>query len=115
MAYEHQNFTLTDAWSLLVAAGDDFTLTLPRRAGPVEVVPMATATAPAADLIGHVLSPAGREAFNRPLSGPGYLYGRAPQGTAIVAVSRWNSNSLLLFGAGTWDTSALWLTDRTWS
>ena len=45
MAYEHQNFTLTDAWSLLVAAGDDFTLTLPRRAGPVEVVPMATATA----------------------------------------------------------------------
>lgn len=114
MAYEHQNFTLTDAWSLLVAAGDDFTLTLPRRAGPVEVVPMATATAPALDLIGHVLSPAGREAFNRPLSGPGYLYGRAPQGTAIVAVSTWNSNSQLLFPAGTWDTSLTWLTDRTW-
>ncbi len=63
MADEHFNITLTDAWSLLVAAGDDFTLTLPRRAGPVEVVPMATETEPAADLIGHVLSPAGREVF----------------------------------------------------
>lgn len=89
MADEHTNITLTDEWALLVTAGDDFTLTLPRRAGPVEVVPMATETEPAAGLIGHVLSPAGREAFNRPLSGPGYVYARAPQGSAIVALSSW--------------------------
>jgi hypothetical protein len=89
MADAHTNITLTDAWALLVTAGDDFTLTLPRLPGPVELVPMATETAPDDDLIGHVLSPSIREAFNRALSGPGYIYGRATQGDTLIALSAW--------------------------
>lgn len=89
MADAHVNIILNEDWEPLVTVGDDFTLTLPRRGGPVEVVPMATATPPADNLIGHVLSPTGREAFNRSLSGPGYIYGRSLQEEAVIALSTW--------------------------
>ena len=89
MANATANVTLTSSYALLVTAGDDFLLTLPRNDGQVEIVTMAAESAPNAALIGHCLTPAHREGLNRALSGPGYVYGRAPAGDARITLSHW--------------------------
>ena len=89
MADKTDNITLTSSYALLVTTGDDFLLTLPRNDGQVEIVTMAAESAPNAALIGHCLTPAHREGLNRALSGPGYVYGRAPAGDARITLSHW--------------------------
>ena len=89
MANATANVTLTSSYALLVTAGDDFLLTLPRNDGQVEIVTMAAESAPNAAIIGHCLTPAHREGLNRALIGPGYVYGRAPAGDARITLSHW--------------------------
>lgn len=79
--------SLTSAWSLLVNAGDEFTMTL--RDNPVRVVAQDTATAPLSLDIGHTLMAQPREAWNRALAGPGYLYARAVGSSATAEVTTW--------------------------
>ena len=89
MADTTENLTLTADYQLIVAAGDDFLLTLPRNQGSIEVVPMPGASPPNASLVGHVLGPDQREGMNRAVSGPGALYARAPGGTVLVTLTHW--------------------------
>lgn len=79
---------LTGDWSLLVTAGDEFTLTL-RDGSPVRVAAQDAATAPASLDTGHTLMADPREAWNRALAGPGYIYARAMLGAAKVELSAW--------------------------
>ena len=89
MADTTKNLTLTADYQLIVAAGDDFLLTLPRNQGAIEVVPMPGASSPAASLVGHVLGPDKREGMNRAVLGPGAVYARAPGGPVLVTLSHW--------------------------
>lgn len=82
------NTALTSAWTLLVASGDEFTLTLPG-ATPVRVCAQDAAVAPASLEDGHTLMADSREAWNRALSGPGYIYARAINGAARVELTTW--------------------------
>ena len=82
------NTALTSAWTLLVASGDEFTLTMPG-ATPVRVCAQDAAVAPASLEDGHTLMADSREAWNRALAGPGYIYARAINGAARVELTTW--------------------------
>lgn len=79
---------LTGDWSLLVTAGDEFTLTL-RDGSPVRIAAQDAAAAPDSLDTGHTLMADTREAFNRALSGPGYVFARAMNGAAKVELTTW--------------------------
>ena len=101
------NYVLTPAWSLLVAAGDEFLLTLPDQplaiieVATLDAVPQAPATPETAlaGLMGHRLrtrmpsglnrEPNERESLNRALIGPGPVYGRTVRDSLVVALSAW--------------------------
>lgn len=85
------NVTVTKSWSkILNSVDDEFTLTLPFNSmAVVEVVPMATSTAPSG-VVGVSLIPSIREGLTRSLTGPGYLYAR------IVQVDPASSETLVL-------------------
>ena len=101
------NHVLTPAWSLLVAAGDEFLLTLPDASqatievATLDAVPQAPATPETAlaGVIGHRLQvrmpvgisrePREREGLNRALIGPGPVYGRTVRDSLVVALSAW--------------------------
>ncbi len=70
-------------WSLLVSSGLEFTLTLPG-ASPVRLCAQDAAVAPVSLDNGHTLMADSREAWNRALAGPGYIYARAINGAARV-------------------------------
>lgn len=89
MADATENLLLNVTYAPIVAAGDEFLLTLPRSQGTVEVVTMAGATPPAASLVGHVLGPANREGMSRTLLGPGTVYARAPGAAVLVTLTHW--------------------------
>ena len=72
------NPTLTNAWSLIVTAGDEFTLSC-RNAAPVELAVSDTETAPTITS-GHILVPHQNEGANRATVGPGYVYARLAGG-----------------------------------
>lgn len=79
---------LTGDWSLLVTAGDEFTLTL-RDGSPVRIAAQDAAVTPASLEDGHTLMADSREAWNRALAGPGYIYARALNGAARVELTTW--------------------------
>jgi hypothetical protein len=87
MATKYPNTTLTDDWTLLVTSGDEFTLTSPSGT-PIAIATMASAESPSAGA-GHTLNTTNREAWNRALAGPGYVYARAPGASAIVELTTW--------------------------
>ena len=107
------NPSLTSAWGKIVDAGDEFFLSLPfSNRTDIEVAASSTDTAPTVQ--GHILRGDRHESVNRALLGAGFVYARAVGVDALtVVLSTWN-NDPLLFDASTWDTSATWLTDRTW-
>ena len=82
------NTALTSAWTLIVSSGDEFTLTLPG-ASPVRICAQDTAVAPTSLDNGHTLMADSREAWNRALAGPGYIYARALNGAAQVELTTW--------------------------
>lgn len=92
------NPTVTGAWTLIVADGDDFVMTLPQ---PSQIVYVAIggaddsdsdsdAEAPAASLLGHGLTP-GADGISRAIIGPGPVFARLadPLGTTRVALTAW--------------------------
>ena len=106
------NYVLTPAWSLLVAAGDEFLLTLPD--DPQAVIEVATLDAvpeapktPATELaavVGHRLGtygwsngiervPRWRDLLTRTQIGPGVVYGRTVRDSLVVALSAWTPAS----------------------
>lgn len=110
------NPTVTSDWSLIVSdSALDFFLSIPFES-PVRVE-VATSDDvdefPSANLRGHYLKPAKRESINRAVLGPGYVFARCQQGPVLLVLNAWGDFALL-FDAGLWDTSATWLTDRTW-
>ena len=109
------NPTISDAWTLLVTdTGQDFFLSLPfETPHRVEVATWGSADAPPSTLTGHLLNAAKRESVNRSLLGDGCLFARCLSGSTAVVLNTW-TNSILLFDAGLWATSATWLIDRTW-
>ena len=81
--------TLTAAWSLIVAAGEEFLATIPRDAQHhVEVATSDDSDLPAA-AIGHLLRFDLPESMNRALIGPGAVYARTPSGTGRLVVNAW--------------------------
>ena len=88
------NPVITGAWSLIVAAGDEFLLTLPQASQTLYVaVGDSTSSdpeAPATNLLGHPLA-SGRDGMNRALIGPGPVYARCvdPLATVTLALTAW--------------------------
>lgn len=92
------NPTITGAWTLLVAAGDEFLLTLPVASQTVYVAiggaddsdSDSEAETPAAGTIGHPLRP-GEDGMNRALIGPGPVFAKCidPAVSVVVALSAW--------------------------
>ena len=85
------NPTITGAWTLIVAAGDEFFLSFPLSSQIIHVATGATDSEgepepPAAGLTGHTLAP-GRDGMNRALIGPGPVYARCVDPTASVPVA----------------------------
>ena len=109
------NPTVTADWTLVVPdTGQDFLLSMPFDS-PIQIEVATSAHSGVAPVVrGHMLSDSKRESINRNLLGPGAVFARCHEGAVDLALNAWSS-SLLLFPAGTWDTSATWLTDRTWS
>ena len=88
------NPTISGAWTLIVAEGDEFLLTLPQ-ASQILYVAIGDSTssdpeAPSANLLGHSLTP-GADGMNRALIGPGPVFARLadPLGTVKVALTAW--------------------------
>ena len=79
------NPTITGAWSQIVAAGDEFLLTLPLAGQSIHVA-IGGEGEPSAALLGHALAP-GRDSINRALIGPGPVYARLVDPAASVAVA----------------------------
>ena len=90
------NPVITGAWTLIVAAGDEFLLTLPVASQTIFVAiggaddSDSDPQAPDPGIIGHPLAP-GRDGINRALIGPGPVYARLadPLGTVKVALTAW--------------------------
>ena len=85
----------TSTWTLVVAAGDDFLLSLPF-SSPITVEVATLATEPVdpdtpdtelAGITGHLLTGSAQESINRTLIGPGYVYARSPQGALNVVLT----------------------------
>jgi len=82
------NPTLTTSYTKIVAAGDEFLLTLLHTSKlDVEVAIKDTDEAPT--VRGHVLRGELGESMNRSLLGPGYVFARTRSGTVPVALSAW--------------------------
>ncbi len=82
------NPTLTTSYTKIVAAGDEFLLTLLHTSKlDVEVAIKDTDEAPS--VRGHVLRGERGESMNRSLIGPGYVFARAVGGTVPVVLSAW--------------------------
>ena len=92
------NPTVTGAWTLLVAEGDEFLLTLPVASQTVYVAiggaddsdSDSEAETPAAGTIGHPLRP-GEDGMNRALIGPGPVFAKCidPAASVVVALTAW--------------------------
>lgn len=110
------NPAVSTDWSLIVSdSALDFFLSIPFES-PLRVEVATTDDVdefPAASLQGHFLKPAARESINRAVLGPGYVFARSSKGPVNLVLNAWGDFPLL-FDAGLWDTSATWLTDRTW-
>lgn len=110
------NPAVSTDWSLIVSdSALDFFLSIPFES-PLRVEVATTDDVdefPATGLQGHLLNPAERESMTRTLLGPGYVFARCRQGPVALTLNAWGDFPLL-FSAGTWDTSATWLTDRLW-
>ena len=108
------NPTVTTDWSLIVSdSAVDFLLSLPFESRlRVDVATTDDVdTPPATGLLGHFLKPGVRQSIDRTELGPGYVFARTQSGAVSLALNAWGDFPLL-FSAGTWDTSATWLTDR---
>ena len=85
-------------WQLIVAAGDEFLLSLPQASQTVYIAvgeaddsdSDSDPQAPAADLLGHPLA-SGRDSINRALIGPGPVFCRIvdPAASVAVALTAW--------------------------
>ena len=106
------NPTVTTDWSLIVSdSALDFLLSLPFET-PLRVDVATTDDVDAVPVVnGHFLKPGVRQSINRTELGPGYVFARSQRGAVSLALNAWGDFPLL-FSAGTWDTSATWLTDR---
>lgn len=92
------NPTITGAWTLIVAAGDEFLLTQPVASQTLYVAVGAVddsdsdsdPEAPPTDLLGHPLAP-GRDGMNRALLGPGPVFAKCvdPAASVPVALTAW--------------------------
>lgn len=98
LALATSNPTVTGAWTLIVAAGDEFLLTLPVASQTLYVaIGAADASdsdsdpeAPTTDLLGHALVP-GADGMNRALLGPGPVFAKCidPEASVLVALTAW--------------------------
>lgn len=87
------NPQISGGWNLIVSEGDDFLLTLPMPAQTVFVAVSDDEEGPAAALLGHPLV-AGQDGINRALLGPGPVFARCVDSTAVVtlALTTWTPN-----------------------
>ena len=92
------NPTITKDWELVVPAGSEFLLSLPFRANTgVEIAVMETEEAPdesGGAIFGHRIDPTGHEGITRSLVGPGYVYARTRDFSAVgttvrIALTTW--------------------------
>jgi hypothetical protein len=85
------NIAITDAWTQVVAAGQDFLLTAPADALYQVEVAIGASLADLDGLHGHALFGAKRDAINRTLIGPGIVYARTVGGitSSSLAVTAW--------------------------
>lgn len=83
------NPALTATWSVLVAVGNDFLLSLPFATRyDIEVATTDSAvTAPT--VVGHVLAGDQQEGLTRDLLGPGTVWARTRSGAATVVLNAW--------------------------
>ena len=90
------NPVITGAWSLIVAAGDEFLLSLPVASQSVHVAigevddSDSDPEPPPTTLLGHALVP-GADGMNRALLGPGPVYARCtdPAASVPLALTAW--------------------------
>jgi hypothetical protein len=85
------NIAITDAWTPVVAAGQDFLLTAPADALYQVEVAIAASADDLASRHGHALFGARRDAINRTLIGPGIVYARTVGGvtSSSLVVTAW--------------------------
>ena len=84
-------------WQLIVADGDGFALTIPIARPSISLAigaidEQGAPVPPAADIIGHSLCP-GRDGMTRAIFGPGPVYGRCAEWTALLALNAWSPAS----------------------
>lgn len=74
------NPVLTNTWTLIVTAGDDFMLELPTSGqlfgGDIEAQIAISNTESVPTVTGHTITARESEGINRNLIGPGYVYAR---------------------------------------
>lgn len=106
------NPVITPVWTKLVEDGDEFSLGLPHGPqGQFAIVASDVDEAPTIE--GQPIQGPG-QFITRDQLGPGYVYVKSLTGANLTAwLHGWNV-ALLLFSASLWDTTATWLTDRTW-
>ena len=85
-------------WQLIVAAGDEFLLSLPQASQTVYIAvgeaddsdPDSDPQPPAADLLGPPLA-SGRDGMNRSLPGPGPVFAKCidPSASVLLALTAW--------------------------
>lgn len=83
------NVALTSRWAVVVAAGDEFMLTIPHPTRfDIEIATTdSDSTAPA--VVGHVLNGDQPEGITRALLGPGTVWARTRGGGLVVAINAW--------------------------
>ncbi|MBP6734034.1 MAG: hypothetical protein KAX51_04500 [Chromatiaceae bacterium] len=83
------NITVIPNWSVLVAAGDEFIVTLasPTRFDVEVATTDSAGTAPA--VAGHLLNGDQPEGLTRSLLGPGTVWARTRGGSVAVVVNAW--------------------------
>ena len=107
------NPTITADWGKLVDVGEDFTLGFPP--GPHQPVAVAAVDTDSAPLVEGEILTAPAPVLNRARLGAGFIFARSLTAASVPAwLHTWHGNQIL-FTAGLWDNSALWLTDRIWS
>ena len=92
------NPNVTGAWTMLVAAGDEFMMTLPVASQTIFVAiggaddsdSDSDPEPPPTDLLGHAMVP-GADGMNRALIGPGPVFAKCvdPSATVTMALTAW--------------------------
>lgn len=109
------NQLLSTFWTQLVYdVAQDFLISPARgSSGWIEVATTDDPESTPYGVDGHLINVRKHEMINRDIIGPGSVFARSLDSGAYVVVNKWSS-AQLLFSSRTWESNAIWLTNRIW-